>query len=177
MRLRVLFVAAPLLAACATAAGPRVANNPCEDAQYRAPQPVDSLSEREYRQLQEDDAACQRVTALLAAAADAPRRPEVRLDTEAYTQAMQNELGSEIFIRNTSNVPILVTSVTLTSCVGIREPRARVPRAAAPARGRARACPAPRGDLVRPPARASTFQARDSRCGRAKRCTAPGAPG
>lgn len=138
MRIRLLALAAPLLmAACATAAGPRVTNNPCEDPQYQAlkAQPVDSLSEREYTQLQEGNAACEQITRLLAASAssanDAPR-PRERLETDAYTQAMHNELGQEIFIRNTSTVPLIVTSVTLTNCVGVRDacgttyPRVRI---------------------------------------------------
>jgi hypothetical protein len=135
MRHRLLPLAAALvLAACATA-GPRVANNPCEDPAYRAlkAQPVDSLSEREFKQLQQGDAACAQVQAVLATTAnDAPRPHEVRVDTDGYTQAMQNELGSEIFIRNKGNVAIMVTSVTLTSCVGIRDvcgtshPRVRI---------------------------------------------------
>ena len=131
-----LVLSAPLLmAACATA-GPRVVNNPCDDPQYRGlkAQPVDSLSEREYAQLQEGNAACEQITRLLASASsgpDAPRAPE-RLETEAYTQAMDNELGQEIFIRNTSTVPLIVTSVTLTNCVAVRDvcgtthPRVRI---------------------------------------------------
>jgi hypothetical protein len=138
MRLRILALAAPLLmAACATAAGPRVTNNPCDDPQYRAlkAQPVDSLSEREYAQLQEGNTACEQITRLLASnaasAGDAARPPE-RLETEAFTQAMDNELGHEIFIRNTSTVPLIVTSVTLTNCVAVRDvcgtthPRVRI---------------------------------------------------
>lgn len=137
MRTFLLALAAPLLMAACASAGPRVTNNPCDDPQYRAlkAQPLDSLSEREYAQLREGNAACEEITRLLAgnatAASPAPRQPE-RLDTEAYTQAMEHEPGSEIFIRNTSPVPILVTSVTLTSCVGIRDacgthhPRVRV---------------------------------------------------
>jgi hypothetical protein len=123
--MRRLLLAAPLLmAACATAAGPRVANNPCDDPQYRAlkAQPVDSLSAREYEQLQEGDAACAQVTRVLAASAGTDRGPETRVDTEAYTQAMQNQQGSEIYIRNLGNVPITVTSVTLMSCVGVQDP-------------------------------------------------------
>jgi hypothetical protein len=62
----------------------------------------------------------------------APRPRDVRIETDEYTQAMQNDLGSEIFIRNRGNVPIIVTSVTLMSCVNIREvcgtshPRTRI---------------------------------------------------
>lgn len=118
------------------AAGPRVANNPCEEPAYRAlkAQPVDSLSEREYAQLQQGDAACGQVTAVLAAASagSQPRGPQPVLDTEAHTAAMQNELGSEIFIRNKGNVPVLVTSLTLTACAGVRDfcgtqhPRVRI---------------------------------------------------
>ncbi|HEX6908880.1 MAG TPA: hypothetical protein VF142_00715 [Longimicrobium sp.] len=137
MRTLLLALATPLLmAACATA-GPRVTNNPCDDPQYRAlkAQPVDSLSEREYAQLQEGSAACEEITRVLAGGAVASRpgsRQPGRLDTESYTQAMEHEPGSEIFIRNTSSVPILVTSVTLNSCVGIRDacgthhPRVRI---------------------------------------------------
>lgn len=61
-----------------------------------------------------------------------PRPREVRVDTDAWTQAMQNDLGSEIYIRNKGNVPLIVTSVTLTSCVNIRDvcgtshPRTRI---------------------------------------------------
>ncbi len=137
MRNVVLVLAGPLLVAACATAGPRVANNPCDEPQYRALKalPVDSLSEREYAQLQEGDASCGRITRLLAANAasanDGPRPPE-RLDTQTYTQAMEHESGSEIFIRNTSGVPLLVTSVTLRDCVGIRDacgthhPRVRI---------------------------------------------------
>jgi hypothetical protein len=137
MRTRLLVLAAPLLMAACASPGPRVANNPCDDPQYRAlkAQPVDSLSEREYAQLQEGNAACEHITRLLAGSAastgDAPRRPE-RLETEAYTQALEAELGHEIFVRNTSTVPLIVTSVTLTDCVGVRDvcgttyPRVRI---------------------------------------------------
>jgi hypothetical protein len=137
MRTLLLALVAPLLVAACASAGPRVANNPCNDPQYRAlkAQPVDSLSEREYAQLQESNAACEDITRLLAgnaaSANPGPQQPE-RLDTEAYTQAMEHEPGSEIFIRNTSSVPILVTSVTLNDCVGVRDacgthhPRVRI---------------------------------------------------
>lgn len=135
MRDRLLSLAAAfLLAACATA-GPQVAHDPCQDPAYRAlkAQPVDSLSEREFKQLQQGDAACAQVQAVLAATAnDAPRPREVRMETDAYTQSMQNDVGMEIFIRNRGNVPIMVTSVTLTSCVNIRDfcgtthPRVRI---------------------------------------------------
>lgn len=124
MRQILLIALAPaLLAACASA-GPRVANNPCDDPRYRAlkAQPVDSLSEREYAQLQEAETACGEVTRLLAATAGGDRPREARVDSEAYTQAMQNAQGSEIYVRNLGNVPLVVTSVTLTSCVGIQDP-------------------------------------------------------
>ena len=52
---------------------------------------------------------------------DAPRR-NVRVDTDAWTQAMTNESGREIHIRNNSNVPIIVTEVTLSGCSNIVEP-------------------------------------------------------
>jgi hypothetical protein len=73
---------------------------------YRAlkAQPVDSLSQREYQALQEGDAACAEITRILASSssgAAAPRREE-RIDTEAYTQAMRNDEGSEIYVRNLS---------------------------------------------------------------------------
>lgn len=126
-----------IAAACAApAAGPRVANDPCQDAQYRAlkAQPVDSLSAREYEQLQEGDAACAEITRILAATSGAgtPDRPP-RIDTEAYTQALRNDEGSEIYVRNLSSVAIMVTSVTLTSCVNLADPcntsyvRVRIP--------------------------------------------------
>jgi len=130
-----LAAACLVLAACATpAAGPRVANNPCEDPAYRAlkAQPVDSLSEREFQQVQQGDAACAQVTALLAGSANAAPRPQGRLDTDAWTQATANEPGSEIHIRNNADVPIIVTQVTLTSCIGVLDlcgshhPRTRI---------------------------------------------------
>ena len=98
-----VFLLPVLMAACAPASGPRVVNNPCDEPSYRAlkARSVDSLSKREYEQLQRGDAACANMTQLLAASASAePRRPPPRLDTDADTQAMQSELGSEIFIRN-----------------------------------------------------------------------------
>jgi hypothetical protein len=114
------------LAACAApAAGPRVANNPCEDPAYRAlkAQPVDSLSEREYQQLQEGNTACAQVTALLArSAAGGNPRPQGRLDTDAWTQAIPEQPGQEIHIRNNSNVPIIGTQVTLNSCINLADP-------------------------------------------------------
>jgi hypothetical protein len=129
-------VAAFILTACAApAAGPRIANNPCDDPAYRAlkAQPVDSLSQREFQQMQQGDAACAQVAAVLAASAnDAPRGPEPRIDTDAWTQAMANESGQEIHIRNTSNVPIIVTEVTLNSCINLADacgrhfPRVRI---------------------------------------------------
>lgn len=137
MRTLLLALAAPLLMAACASAGPRVTNNPCDDPQYRAlkAQPVDSLSEREYAQLQEGNAACEEITRLLAGTSSsstaAPRRPE-RLDTEAYTRAMDNELGHEIYVRNTSTVPLMVTTLTVTNCVGVRDvcgttyPRVRI---------------------------------------------------
>jgi hypothetical protein len=138
MYARLTIAAAGLLlfAACATpAAGPRVANNPCDDPQYRAlkAQPVDSLSQREYQALQEGDAACAEITRILASSSGAAPRREERIDTDAYTQAMRNDEGSEIYVRNLSSVPIIVTSVTLTSCVNLADPcntqyvRVRIP--------------------------------------------------
>ncbi|HEU0302080.1 MAG TPA: hypothetical protein VFR37_21675 [Longimicrobium sp.] len=53
--------------------------------------------------------------------ADEPRR-QVRLDTDAWTQAMTNESGQEIHVRNKSNVPIIVTEVILSSCMNLVEP-------------------------------------------------------
>lgn len=115
-----------MLAACAApASGPRVANNPCEDPQYLAlkAQPVDSLSEREYQQLQQGNTACAQVAAVLAASADdESRRPPRHLDTDAWTQAMANESGSEIHIRNKSPVAIIVTEITLTTCINLADP-------------------------------------------------------
>ncbi|HVH12365.1 MAG TPA: hypothetical protein VM759_04905 [Longimicrobium sp.] len=130
-----VFLLPVLMAACAPASGPRVVNNPCDEPSYRAlkARSVDSLSKREYEQLQRGDAACANMTQLLAASASAePRRPPPRLDTDAHTQAMQSELGSEIFIRNRGTVPIIVTSVTLHSCVAVADvcgtqyPRTRI---------------------------------------------------
>jgi hypothetical protein len=135
MRLRLLALALPLLTAACATAGPRVANNPCDDPAYRAlkARPAASLSEREQKELREGDAACGQVAAVLAASSGGERRPETpRLDTEAYTAAMQNELGSEIFVRNKGNVALLVTSLTLTACSGVRDfcgtshPRVRI---------------------------------------------------
>jgi hypothetical protein len=115
-----------MLAACAApASGPRVANNPCEDPQYLAlkAQNVDSLSEREFQQLQQGNAACAQVAAVLAASADdAPRRRPAHLDTDAWSQAMANESGSEIHIRNKSPVAIIVTEVTLRTCINMADP-------------------------------------------------------
>lgn len=50
-----------------------------------------------------------------------PRR-DVRIDTDAWTQAMANESGQEIHVRNKSNVPIIVTEVTLSGCMNLVEP-------------------------------------------------------
>lgn len=115
-----------MLAACAApASGPRVANNPCEDPQYLAlrAQPVDSLSEREFQQLQQGNAACAQVAAVLAASSnDAPRRPPRHLDTDAWSQGMANENGTEIHIRNKSPVAIIVTEITLTTCINMADP-------------------------------------------------------
>jgi hypothetical protein len=122
-----LFAAATLIAAAcaAPASGPRVANNPCQDPAYRAlkAQPVDSLSAREYEQMQEGDAACAEVTRLLAAnATDNANRPPARLETDGYLQALGSGEGSEVFVRNRASVPIIVTSVTLTNCIAIADP-------------------------------------------------------
>jgi hypothetical protein len=126
MRLALFAAAATLIAACAApATGPRVANNPCNDPAHRAlkAQPVDSLSTREYEQMQAGDAACAEVTRLLAANAnDNANRPPARLETDGYLQALQSGEGSEVFIRNRSNVPIIVTEVTLTNCIAIADP-------------------------------------------------------
>lgn len=129
-----VFLLPMLMAACAPASGPRVVNNPCDEPSYRAlkARSVDSLSKREYEQLQRGDAACANIQLLAASTSAESRRPPPRLDTDAYTQAMQSELGYEIFIRNKSNVPIIVTSVTLTGCVAVRDvcgtqyPRTRI---------------------------------------------------
>jgi hypothetical protein len=43
------------------------------------------------------------------------------LSVEARTATMQGDIGQEILIRNQATVPIVVTSVTLTNCIGIRE--------------------------------------------------------
>lgn len=126
MRLALFAAAALVAAACAApATGPRVANNPCNDPQYRAlkAQPVDSLSAREYEQLQAGDAACAEVTRLLAANAnDNASGPPARLETDGYQQALSSGEGAELFIRNRSTVPIIVTSVTLSNCIAISDP-------------------------------------------------------
>jgi hypothetical protein len=137
MPLRLLTLGMSLMVAACATAGPPVANNPCNAPAYRAlkARPAESLSEREQKELRQGDTACGQVTAVLASNANGGggRRPEApRLDTDAYTQAMQHELGSEIFVRNNGNVAILVTSLTLTACSGVRDfcgtqhPRVRI---------------------------------------------------
>lgn len=123
--MRILFMAAALLfaAACAApASGPRVVNDPCQDPQYLAlkAQPVDSLSQREYQLLRDAAAACARVTELAAAGGDAPARPG-HLDTDAWTEPARNESGAEIFVRNKSTVPIIVTEVELVNCSNLAD--------------------------------------------------------
>lgn len=65
--------------------------------------------------------------------APAERRPRPEhLDTDAWTQAMANESGQEIHIRNKSTIPIIVTEVTLSSCMNLADacgahyPRVRI---------------------------------------------------
>ncbi len=68
--------------------------------------------------------ACASAPASRPAAASAPeqRQENNRLHTETRTQAMSNAVGSEILVRNRTTVPIMVTSVTLTNCIGILDP-------------------------------------------------------
>jgi site-specific recombinase XerC len=67
-----------------------------------------------------------------AGAPAAQRRAPAHLDTDAWTQAMANESGQEIHIRNKSTVPIIVTEVTLSSCMNLADacgshfPRVRI---------------------------------------------------
>lgn len=51
-----------------------------------------------------------------------PSRAPRHLDTDAWTQAMTNESGTEIHVRNKSSIPILVTEVVLTGCSNLVEP-------------------------------------------------------
>lgn len=66
------------------------------------------------------------------AASAGERRVPEHLDTDAWTQAMANETGQEIHIRNKSTVPIIVTEVTLSSCMNLADacgahyPRVRI---------------------------------------------------
>lgn len=54
--------------------------------------------------------------------ANAAGRPVPQhLDTDAWTQAMSNESGQEIHIRNKSTVPIIVTEVTLSGCMNLAD--------------------------------------------------------
>ncbi len=112
-------------AACAHSpqAGPQLVNSPCTDSQYLAlkARPVDSLSEREYQFLRDRAQACLEVQKATAVKAT-PARPTSAFDPhqmESFSKSGAFPNTDDIYVRNNSNVTIVVVELRLLDCVNM----------------------------------------------------------
>lgn len=129
-RLLLALVLALGLSALASASGSAqeqpVAANPCADSLYQVlrGKALDKLSDREYEYFMQREKACtdhMRLAALMSPQPTAGPRPSSRpISSSARSQA--NTMGGvDIFVRNTSDRPLIVNSVNITDCQGIRQ--------------------------------------------------------
>jgi hypothetical protein len=133
------FAAATVFAAPA-AAQQQPAASPCADSLYQSlrAKPLQDLSEREYEYFMQREKACtdyqtlNRPVNAPPPAAPAPDRSR-RSPTETYTQASTLGGGVDVYVRNVSDRPVIVNSVRVFDCVGIRDnsctmhyPKARI---------------------------------------------------
>lgn len=142
---RSLFVCATALAAAALSAAPAAAQqqpaaSPCADSLYQSlrAKPLRELSEREYEYFMQREKACtdfQTLNRLVnappqpAPAPDRSRRPP----TETHAQASSLGGGADVYVRNVSDRAVIVNSVRVFDCEGIRDsscgmhyPKARI---------------------------------------------------
>jgi hypothetical protein len=121
--MRTLFVLLLLcLAAGSASAQTPPPNNPCADSLYQALRrvPLDSLSDRQYDYFTQRERTCtewQRLRALAEAPEGVHRAPtstSLRGAIETFTRPVRG--GAEIHFRNTSDQPIMVTSIRLSDC-------------------------------------------------------------
>lgn len=132
MSLRIVLAAAVALVALAAirpaaaqTAPPAVAS-PCADSLYQVlrGKGLEALTEREYEYFKQREKACveyQQLRSLVdrpREAAATPRR-DAPLATETYTQA-NTMSGVDVYIRNLSDVPVIVNSVEVYDCQNLR---------------------------------------------------------
>lgn len=129
MRLLLLalaFAAATVFGAPA-AAQQQPAASPCADSLYQSlrAKPLQDLSDREYEYFMQRENACteyQTLNRLVNAPRPAaPATDWSRRSTETYTQASTLGGGVDVYVRNVSDRPVIVNSVRVFDCVGIRD--------------------------------------------------------
>lgn len=121
------FAAALLAARPDSAAAQAAPASPCADSLYAAlrAKPLQELSEREYQYFMQREKACtdyQTLNRLVneppAARAPAPSRAP---ETETYTRESSFGAGADVYVRNISSKPIIVNSVRVYECQGVRD--------------------------------------------------------
>lgn len=110
---------------CAPSLAQDVPASPCADSLYQAlrSKPLEGLSEREYEYFMQREKACtdhQRLTALVTQpGSPAPRQSERPLASETRTRDNSNN-GVDVYVRNTSDRPIIVNSLRVSECQNVR---------------------------------------------------------
>lgn len=101
--------------------------SPCADSLYQAlrTKPLNDLTEREYEYFKQREKTCtefQRLAALANRPANAPAPPRREpISTEAFTRAAGTGNAVDVFVRNNSEVPIIVNSVRVFDCRNVRD--------------------------------------------------------
>jgi hypothetical protein len=99
--------------------------SPCADSLYQVlrGKPLQDLSEREYAYFMQREKACteyQQLNALVNRPANAaPRTNDRPLTSETRSQGSPHG-GADIFVRNTSDRPLIVNSINIYDCVNLR---------------------------------------------------------
>lgn len=102
--------------------------SPCADSLYQAlrGKPLQDLSEREYEYFMQREKACtdfQTLNRLVNEPKTAPaaRPSSGRPETETFTRASSLDRGVDVYVRNVSDRPVIVNSVRVYDCVGLRD--------------------------------------------------------
>ncbi len=120
-----LFVVA-LAAAPADVPAQQPAASPCADSLYQVlrARPLQELSEREYEFFMQREKSCtdyQTLNRLVHAPAPVNAAPPRPLETDTYTQGSAVGGGADVYVRNLSDRPIIVNSVRVYECTGLRQ--------------------------------------------------------
>lgn len=128
-----LSAAAVALALAAAPTAPAAAQeqpaaSPCADSLYQVlrGKALQELSEREYEYFMQREKACtefqtlNRLVSEPKPAVPAPR-PSGHRPTETFTRASTMGSGVDVYVRNVSDKPVIVNSVRVFDCVGLRD--------------------------------------------------------